>query len=309
MAESFPIATRQSTLAMRQTVWVRDRLQQAHAGADFPLVTLTTLGDRVRDVPLSRLGDKGIFIKELEAALLDGRAALAVHSLKDLPSTLAPGLGIGAITAREDPRDALVSRTGLRLRELPAGARVGTSSLRRTAQVRSLRPDLVAVDIRGNVDTRLRKVDAGDYDAIVLAAAGLIRLGVADRIVEYLDPSDFLPAPGQAALAVEIREGDARTAEIVAAVDDRDARLAATAERALLERIEGGCQVPAGAYARLAGDRLFLDAMIALPDGSRLVRAQESGPAAAAAEIGRTLGDRLLAMGGAEILRAIRAPA
>lgn len=301
-----PIATRQSRLAIRQTEWVRDRLQHAHPNLEFPLLRVTTLGDRVRDVPLTRLGDKGIFIKELEVALLERRAALAVHSLKDVPSVLAPGLTLGAITARVDPRDALVSRSGQRLLDLPAGARIGTSSLRRLAQIRALRPDLIAVDLRGNVDTRLRKLDAGEYDAIVLAAAGLIRLGMHDRIVEYLPAEAFLPAPGQGALAVEIRADDAETRAVIAVVDDRATRVAVQAERAFLDHIQGGCQIPVGAYARLVAGELVVDAMIALPDGSRLLRAQEHGPIDRAERIGRQLADRLLAMGGAEILATIR---
>lgn len=255
----------------------------------------------ILDRPLNAIGDKGLFVTEIEEALRQGRLDLAVHSAKDLPSELPLDMALAAFPRRADPRDALVSRAGLRLDELPEGARVGTSSLRRACQLRYLRPDLRIADLRGNVDTRLRKLHEGQYDAIVLATAGLERLGLADEITEYLDPSVMLPAVSQGILAVEVRADDAATTALLAPLDDPVARVAATAERAFLARIGGGCQVPLAAFARLSGDTLALAGMIGARDG-RLVRGELSGSAGAPAGLGARLAERLLDEGGRALL-------
>jgi hydroxymethylbilane synthase len=263
----------------------------------------------VLDQPLFRIGDKGLFTKDVEAALAAGRIDLAVHSLKDLPTALAPGLALGAVLEREDPRDALVS-AGPWLHELPPGARVGTSSLRRRAQLLALRPDLRIVEVRGNVSTRLAKAERGECEAIVLARAGLLRLGLGNRAVEVFDPERLLPAVGQGVVAVEVREDDARTRELAAAIDHRPTRLAVTAERALLARLEGGCQVPVGALAVGAGGELVLSALVADLDGRDPVRATEAAKVASEEEaraLGERVAERLLAGGAREVLDRIRA--
>jgi hydroxymethylbilane synthase len=293
------IGSRGSQLALWQSRWVQQRL--AALGAESRIEIIHTTGDKVLDVALSKVGTKGLFTKEIEEALLAGVIDLAVHSLKDMPTDLPAGLTLAAIPEREDPRDALI---GMRLAEIPHGARIGTSSLRRAAQLRALRPDLVMQDIRGNVDTRLRKLDEKQYDAIVLASAGLRRLGWADRITELLDPAVMCPAAGQGALAIETRDdgGDAwRTCQSLNDVETRDA---VTAERAVLASLGGGCQVPIGAYARV-DVRLELEAVVVSPDGAAVIRDSAHGPAARAEEIGRELGARLMAAGGREILEAV----
>lgn len=295
------IGTRSSKLALVQTHMIRDALLAAHPDLSIAVEHITTKGDVILDRPLSAIGDKGLFVTEIEEALRQGRIDLAVHSAKDLPSELTPDMAIAAFPRRVDPRDALVSRAGLRLAELPAGALVGTSSLRRGCQLRRARPDLRIEDLRGNVDTRLRKLREGQYDAIVLAAAGLERLGLADQVTEYLDPSVMLPAVSQGILAIEVRADDAATIALMAALDDPAARAAALAERAFLARIGGGCQVPVAAYARLDGATLALAGMIGARDG-RLVRGELSGPAGDPAALGAALAGRLLDEGGRELL-------
>jgi hydroxymethylbilane synthase len=295
------IGTRSSKLALVQTHFVRDTLLAAWPGLTVGVEHITTRGDIVLDQPLSMIGDKGLFVTEIEQAMRAGRVDLAVHSAKDLPSELPPDMALAAIPAREDPRDALVSLHGARLAELPAGARVGTSSLRRACQLRALRPDLQIADLRGNVDTRLRKLRAGQYDAIVLAAAGLHRLGLASTISELLAPEQMLPAVSQGALGIEIRAADPAIAALLAPLDDRATRTAVSAERAFLARIGGGCQVPIAAYARLQGDALRLDAMIGARDG-RMVRGERYGPATSPAALGRALADQLLEHGGRALL-------
>jgi len=303
---SIRVATRGSLLALTQTRGVIDRLKDANPGIDFEVCVFKTMGDKVLEVALSQIGGKGLFTKELEEALLDGRADLAVHSLKDMPTEFPPGLMLGCIPEREDPRDVLISRSGARFAELPSGARVGTSSLRRVAQLKALRPDLEFVPIRGNVDTRIRKLSEGQVDALVMAAAGLHRTGLGDRITEYLDPSVCLPAPGQGALAIEIRAGDDRIAEVVGRIHDAATAAAVTAERALLARLEGGCQVPVGAHAVREGDRLRLEGMTASLDGSTLIRhAAEAGVDQAAA-LGAQVAEWLLEHGGRAILECLR---
>jgi hydroxymethylbilane synthase len=300
------VATRGSLLARTQTGWVVDQLQALHPGLTFETEIYKTVGDRVLDVALSQIGGKGLFTKELEEALLDGRADLAVHSLKDLPTELPEGLAIGCIPERADPRDALVSREGLDLQHLPAGAKVGTSSLRRLAQLRAIRPDLEYVSIRGNVDTRLRKMMDGEVDALVMAAAGLHRAGFADRITAYLDPADCLPAPGQGALAVEIRANDGEIGRLLAPLHHFPTAQAVLAERALLNRLQGGCQVPIGAHAVLDGDLLYLQGLIASPDGTQVVRYEAEGQVYRARALGETVAEMLLARGGQAILDALR---
>lgn len=330
------IGTRGSALALWQARWVRDRLAEAAPDGDFALTTIATQGDHTQplDVPLAQLSDKGIFVAELEAALLRGNVdvaihpmqdralasaerelnatpiSAAVHSLKDLPSTLTSGLTLAAITAREDPRDVLVSRSGARLAELPRGAVVATSSLRRRAQLLHLRPDLRIVSIRGNVDTRLRKTLALDGpDATILAAAGMLRLGLADHITEYLPIEALVPAVGQGALAVEVRAHDRMARRLARLLDDHPTHLAVLAERALLAALGGGCQVPLGAHAVPGADgrELTLLAVVASPDGQRLLRAQRTGPAARPATLGRTVARDLLNQGAGEILAEVLA--
>ena len=293
------IASRGSQLALWQARWVESRL--AALGMESRIEIIRTTGDKITDVPLAQVGGKGLFTKEIEEALADGRADLAVHSLKDLPTELPEGLVLAAVPEREDPRDAIVGAT---LAELPAGARVGTSSLRRAAQLRRLRPDLAIESIRGNLDTRLRKLDEGRYRAIVLAAAGLKRLGWAARIAEILPPEVMCPAVGQGALAIETT-GPGRAA--VRALDDPATHAAVVAERGLLAALGGGCQVPIGAHAEVAGGRLSMFAVVCSPDGAALVRGASEGDVRDAETIGRDLGAVLLGRGARAILEAVYA--
>jgi hydroxymethylbilane synthase len=293
------IASRGSQLALWQARWVQGRL--AELGYESRIEIIKTTGDKITDVPLANVGTKGLFTKEIEEALQDGRADLAVHSLKDLPTQLPAGLTLAATPAREDARDAMVGR---RLEQLPAGAKVGTSSLRRAAQLKRLRPDLIVESIRGNLDTRLRKLEEGHYDAILLACAGLKRMGWADRIAEILEPEVMCPAAGQGALAVETREGGEGP---VTQMEDPATRIAVTAERVVLDELGGGCQVPIGAHARVEGGRVVLMAVIVAPGGTQFVRAEEQGSAAEAAALGREVAARLLAGGGREILETVYA--
>jgi len=293
------IGTRGSQLALAQARWVEGRL--AASGLACRIEIIRTTGDKITDVPLARIGGKGLFTKEIEEALLEGRVDLAVHSLKDLPVELPPGLRLAAVPGREDARDVVVGRP---LAELPPGARVGTSSLRRSAQLRLLRPDLVIEPVRGNLDTRLRKLDAGQYDALIVAAAGMHRMGWTERIVEYLAPEQICPAPGQGALGIETRaEGEAL--ETCSMLDDPEARAAVTAERAFLAAMGGGCQVPIGAYAEVQNGRLRLHAVVAAPDGARAVRHSLEGSVGEAVGLGRALAQAMLDAGAREILEAV----
>ncbi len=300
------IGTRKSQLALVQTNAVRTALLAAHPGLTVEIEHITTRGDQILDRPLSHIGDKGLFVTEIEEALRAGRIDLAVHSAKDLPSVLPDDMTIAAYPQRADPRDVLISRSGQPLAELPAQARIGTSSPRRACQIASLRPDLAIVDIRGNVDTRLRKLQEGQYDAIVLAAAGLERLGLLAHVSEFFDPQTFIPAVSQGTLAIEARANDQRIAELVGPLDDPDARSSASAEKAVLARIGGGCQVAVGAYAHHDRSTLLLTAMIGAPDG-RLVRAALAGTIDTAANLGRVLADQLLSVGGRELLQIAEA--
>ena len=293
------IASRGSQLALWQARWVETQLRAG--GAACRIEIIKTTGDKITDVALSKVGTKGLFTKEIEEALLDGRADLAVHSLKDLPTELPAGLVLAAVPEREDPRDAVL---GKRLSDLPQGAKVGTSSLRRAAQLRTLRPDLAIESVRGNLDTRIRKLDEGQYDAIVLAAAGLKRLGLADRISEILGPDRMCSAVGQGALAIETRASGPGF-EACRVLDHPATRAAVTAERGVLGALGGGCQVPIGAYAAVSGDVLRIQAIVAAPDGTELIRAEDHGPAADAEAIGHRLGAELLNRGAAKILEEV----
>jgi hydroxymethylbilane synthase len=293
------IASRGSQLALWQARWVQQQLAQA--GEPSRIEVIQTTGDKITDVALARVGTKGLFTKEIEEALLDGRADLAVHSLKDLPTELPDGLVLAGVPAREDPRDAVVGR---RLADLARGATVGTSSLRRAAQIRQTRPDLVIESVRGNVDTRLRKLDEGRYGAVVLAAAGLTRLGWSDRITELLTPEVMCPAVGQGALAIETR-GTGEGFDAGRALEDADTRAAVTAERNLLAALGGGCQVPIGAYATVAQGRLRIQAVVVSPDGVEVVRGRSEGVVSDAEHIGRALGGELLERGARKILDAV----
>ncbi|HZT29328.1 MAG TPA: hydroxymethylbilane synthase [Bryobacteraceae bacterium] len=293
------IASRGSQLALWQARWVQQRLSTL--GVETRIDIIRTTGDKITDVPLAKVGGKGLFTKEIEEALLEGRADLAVHSLKDLPTELPPGLALAAVPEREDPRDALV---GARLADLPAGARVGTSSLRRAAQLRKLRPDLEIESVRGNLDTRLRKQEQGQYRAIVLAAAGLKRLGLEDRIAEILPPETMCPAVGQGALAIETR-AEGAALEACRRLDHASTRAEVTAERAVLASLGGGCQVPIGARATVARGRLRLFAVVVSPDGGQMVRAVCDGSPEDAESLGSQLGARLLESGARPILEAV----
>ncbi len=294
------IGSRGSALALWQARWAASRLEAL--GETARIEVIHTTGDRVLDVTLAKVGTKGMFTKEIEEALLGGSIDIAVHSLKDMPADLPTGLTLAAVPEREDARDCVVGRP---LASLAAGSRVGTSSLRRAAQLRALRPDLEILDIRGNVDTRLRKLDEGRYEAILLAAAGLHRLGLRGRIAEYLEPERMCPAVGQGALAIETRAGGGRARQLAVSLDHPATRAAVTAERALLAALGGGCQVPAGAYAYLESGVLRLRAIAASPDGLRVIRASVSGDPAQAEALGRQAGDELLAQGAREILETV----
>jgi hydroxymethylbilane synthase len=293
------VATRRSALALAQSRATIAELGALHPAVTFSELHVTTTGDRVQDRSLAAIGGKGLFIKEIEQALLDGTARLAIHSAKDVPAETAPGLHIAAYPHREDPRDAWISRTGVGLREIPAGSRVGTSSLRRARQLALVRPDLEIVPLRGNVDTRLAKCARGEVDAILLACAGLARLGLADRIVERVDPDVCLPAVGQGSLALEIRRDDDEAQALVGALDDSDTALAVVAERGVMAAVEGSCQIPLAAYAERVGSELVIRGFLADPAGAwcRRRTAVHPWPAdpAAAEAIGRALGAELRA--------------
>ncbi len=296
------IATRQSPLALWQAEHVGARLRAMIPGVEIELVKMTTQGDRILDAPLAKAGGKGLFIKELEQALLDGRADIAVHSLKDVTVTVPEGLAIAVIGAREDPRDAFVSNRYAALDALPAGARVGTSSLRRQCQLRARFPGLDVVDLRGNVNTRLARLDKGDFDAALLAAAGLKRLGFEHRIRGILDVADSLPAAGQGAICIECRAGDAAVRAAIAPLHDEPTAICVRAERALNARLEGGCQVPIGAYAVLDAAGLYLRGLVGHVDGSTILRAEAHGRADDPESLGHAVAEQLLAQGAGAIL-------
>ncbi len=303
--ETIRIATRKSPLALWQAEHVAERLRQAHPGLEVELVKMVTQGDKILDTPLAKVGGKGLFVKELEQGMMEGRADIAVHSMKDVPMDLPEGFVLGAVLTREDPRDAFVSNRYARLDELPEGAVVGTSSLRRQCQLRAARPDLDIRDLRGNVGTRLGKLDAGDYDAIVLACAGLKRLGLGERITQALAPEQSLPAVGQGAVGIECRADDAAVLDLVAPLNDPDTAVRVHAERAMNHRLEGGCQVPIAGYAELARGVLLLRGLVGSVDGREVIRGDIAGRPEDAELLGRTLAEDLLARGADRILEAV----
>ncbi|PQZ08259.1 hydroxymethylbilane synthase [Cronobacter sakazakii] len=296
------IATRQSPLALWQAQYVKQRLEACHPGLTVELVPMVTRGDVILDTPLAKVGGKGLFVKELELAMLDGRADIAVHSMKDVPVEFPEGLGLVTICEREDPRDAFVSRQYKSLDEMPAGSIVGTSSLRRQCQIAARRPDLIIRSLRGNVGTRLSKLDNGDYDAIILAVAGLKRLQLDVRITSPLAPEISLPAVGQGAVGIECRLDDTRTRELLAPLNHEETAVRVRAERAMNTRLEGGCQVPIGSYAELKDGELWLRALVGAPDGSRIVRGERRGAPEDARQLGISLAEELLNHGAREIL-------
>ncbi|RLQ20984.1 hydroxymethylbilane synthase [Seongchinamella sediminis] len=300
------IATRESSLAMWQAEFVRDALERAHPDLGVRLLGMTSRGDQLLDVPLAKVGGKGLFVKELETALLDGSADIAVHSMKDVPMEFPQGLGLGVICEREDPTDAFVSNRYASIDELPVGAVVGTSSLRRECQLRSRRPDLQVNFLRGNVNTRLRRLDDGEYDAIILASAGLLRLGFADRIAASIHPDDSLPAGGQGAVGIELRSDDAEVLQLLQPLHHEDSARRVLAERALNQRLNGGCQVPIGCYAEyLPGGRLRLRGLVGRPDGSEILRAEGEADPVDAEQLGVAVADDLLAQGAEAILAEV----
>ncbi|MCG3730316.1 hydroxymethylbilane synthase [Vibrio cincinnatiensis] len=301
------IATRQSPLALWQAHFVKDALQAAHPGLEVELVTMVTRGDVLLDTPLAKVGGKGLFVKELELAMLENRADLAVHSMKDVPVDFPEGLGLVTICEREDPRDAFVSNHYSSLDELPHGAVVGTCSLRRQCQIKEARPDIVIKDLRGNVGTRLAKLDAGEFDAIVLAAAGLKRLKLEERIASFLEPEQSLPAVGQGAVGIECRLDDQRLLALLEPLNHADTATRVRCERAMNLTLQGGCQVPIGSYTILEGDNIWLRALVGEPDGSQIIRGEIRGPRQQAEQLGIELANQLLEQGAQEILTKLYA--
>ncbi|MDD1614168.1 MAG: hydroxymethylbilane synthase [Methylococcaceae bacterium] len=299
------IATRQSPLALWQAEHVAELLVRAFPGVRTELVKMVTRGDKILDAPLAKVGGKGLFVKELEQGMLEGSADIAVHSMKDVPVDFPEGLHLAAILSREDPTDAFVSNRYSTLNELPANARIGTSSLRRECQIKEKFPDAEVVPLRGNVNTRLAKLDAGDYDAIILASAGLKRLGMAKRITQSLDASVSLPAIGQGAIGIECRVDDMEINEILRVLHDAETGLCVSAERAMNERLNGGCQVPIAGFALLQGEQIFMRGLVGNPDGSVIYRAERSGGLDRGEVIGRLIAEDLLAQGADKILQAL----
>lgn len=299
------IATRKSALALWQAEYVKAKLEHFHPGINVELVPMTTKGDIILDTPLAKVGGKGLFVKELEVAMLENRADIAVHSMKDVPVEFPEGLGLEIICPREDPRDAFVSNTIKSLADLPQGAIVGTSSLRRQCQIKALRPDLDIRDLRGNVNTRLKKLDNGEYDAIILAAAGLIRLEMPERIQEYIEPEVMLPANGQGAVGIECRNEDTIIKALLAPLACENTRVRVVAERAMNRALEGGCQVPIGSYAVFEEQQLYLRGLVGAIDGSEILTSEVRGNIDQAAQLGNQLAENLLAKGADKILRQV----
>lgn len=305
LEKTLKIATRQSPLALWQANYVKDRLQQLYPDLTIELVPMVTKGDVILDSPLAKIGGKGLFVKELENALLNKEADIAVHSMKDVPMQFPEGLELAVICQREDPRDAFVSHSYRTFAELPQGAVVGTSSLRRQCQLKALRPDLDIRSLRGNVGTRLSKLDNGDYDAIILASAGLIRLGLADRIASFIDVEQSLPAAGQGAVGIECRTDDMQVQALLAPLADAETTYCVRAERAMNNHLQGGCQVPIGGYAVLQQGQLYLRALVGNIDGSRIIRAEGKSAVENAEVLGVKIAEQLLAQGADKILQAI----
>ena len=305
MSNKIRIGTRGSQLAMWQANWVKEQIIRKHPDLDVQIRTIKTTGDKILDVPLAKVGGKGLFVKEIEEALLDGTVDLAVHSMKDVPTELPEGLAIVAVSEREDPRDAVLGRGSTPILELPQGAKIGTSSLRRQAQLLAARPDFAIEPLRGNINTRLRKLREGMYDAIILANAGVRRLGWEKDVTEILDPDVMLPAIGQGALGIEARLGDETTLGRIGFLDDKVTSSCVAAERAFLQRLEGGCQVPIAAHAVRAGGEIRLTGLVGSVDGTRIIRDSDRGPASEAARLGDALAARILEAGGREILEDV----
>ena len=302
MPSDIRIGTRGSQLALFQANWVKDQLSRNYPDLNVTLTKIKTTGDKIQDVPLAKIGGKGLFVKEIEESLLQKKIDLAVHSIKDVPTEFPPGLHLSVITKREDPRDVLISGKETTLRDLPPGARIGTSSLRRQAQLLHFRKDLELVPLRGNLDTRLKKLDALNLDGIVLALAGVKRLSLEKRITEVIPPEISLPAIGQGALGIETRMNDEAVEARIRFLNDRDSSVAVTAERAFLRKLEGGCQVPIAAYARPLGAVLQMDGLVGTTDGKRLIRHHVEGPVENAESLGVELAEVLLSRGAKEIL-------
>ncbi len=300
------IATRKSPLALWQANYVKAELEKNYPGLQVELLPMSTRGDKILDSPLAKVGGKGLFVKELEEALLRNEADLAVHSMKDVPVEFPDGLCLATICQREDPRDAFVSNHFASIDALPSGARVGTSSLRRQCQLRARRPDLQVLDLRGNVNSRLAKLDAGDYDAILLAAAGLKRLGLEARITALLECGESLPANGQGAVGIECRSNDTELLTLLSRLEDQGTRQRVMAERAMNRSLQGGCQVPIGAYAELQGDELWLRGLVGSIDGQRILRAEIRGPVSDAETLGEKVAEALIAQGADKLLAEIQ---
>ncbi len=305
MQTTIKIGTRGSMLALWQSNWIKGMIEERYPSVTVELVRIVTKGDKILDVPLAKVGGKGLFVKEIEEALLRGEVDIAVHSMKDVPTVLPEELHIGIITRREDPRDAFLSTRYDSLAAMPAGAKVGTSSLRRKAQIATQRPDLEIEDLRGNLDTRLRKLDDGLYDAVILAAAGLKRLGLAHRATRFFSAEEMLPAIAQGAVGIELRRADDALLEALSFMHHEETAVAVTAERAFLARLEGGCQVPIAGHGVLAQGRLAFTGLIASVDGTTMLRDTVTGPPEEAADMGRRLAEDLLSRGGAEILAEV----
>ncbi|MEH6606632.1 MAG: hydroxymethylbilane synthase [Pseudomonadales bacterium] len=305
MLSTLRIATRKSPLAMWQAETVRDALEAAHPGLKVELLAMSTRGDKILDTPLAKIGGKGLFVKELEHAMLEGRADLAVHSMKDVPMDFPAGLMLGPICQREDPRDAFVSNHYNSLDELPLGARVGTCSLRRQCQLKAARPDLKILDLRGNVNSRLAKLDNGDFDAIILACAGLIRLGFSDRISQSIPALTSLPAAGQGAMGIELRDNDPHTASLLSVMHHPATEICVSAERAMNKALNGGCQVPIAAYATLDVGELHLRGLVGEPDGSLVLTAEIRGQQSESIQMGQRLAEDLMAQGAGAILERL----
>jgi hydroxymethylbilane synthase len=306
MKDPIKIGTRGSKLALWQANWVQSVLKQKSPSQAVELVTIKTQGDKILDVPLAKVGGKGLFVKEIEQALLARRIDIAVHSMKDMPADIPEGLYIGAIPERENPLDVFISRSGAGFNELAGGSVIGTSSLRRSAQLHYARPDMVTQPIRGNLDTRLKKLESENFDALVLAAAGVKRLNLEHKITEYLDPELMLPAIGQGALCIEIRKDDSIVGSLVASLDHAATRAAVTAERAFLKRLEGGCQVPIAGHGRISENQFTLTGLVAEVDGTRVIKGEKSGPLNASTSIGIELAEELLAKGADKILEKFK---
>ncbi|MZH02517.1 MAG: hydroxymethylbilane synthase [Nitrospinae bacterium] len=301
------IGSRGSPLALWQANWVKDQLESYHPHIPVDIIIIKTSGDKIQDVPLAKIGGKGLFVKELEEAMLRKEIDFAVHSMKDMPIKFPFALCIAAVTKRENPFDALISKNNIKLDDLPKGAKVGTGSLRRMSQLRHYRPDLDLIPLRGNLDTRIKKLDTEGLDAIILAAAGLIRMGWEDKISEIISPDILLPAMGQGAVGIESRKHDVDNQILLADMDDEDTHLALDAERAVVTQLEGGCNVPIGAFATIQDDEITLKGLIASLDGKTVHQTESKGNKVDAKAIGRELGNKLLDMGGDKIMQEIHA--